>query len=121
MTILDKSDGDHSDVDHSNGDHDARFADDAERAFRITARRNRLLGLWAGEKLGLTEAEADSYARALVHADFEGAGDEDVIRKLIGDLLKAGVETRDIEIREMLSRMAGEARAQIDEQTEKAG
>ena len=89
----------------------------ADMAFRIAARRNRLLGLWAGEKLGLTEIEADAYARALVQTDFEGAGDEDVVRKLIGDLLKGGVETRDIEIREMLSRKAEEAREQI----EKAG
>ena len=94
---------------------------DADRQFRITARRNRLLALWAGEKLGLTEAEADSYAKAVVQADFEGAGDEDVIRKLIGDLLKGGVETRDIEIREMLSRMADEARAQIDAPVRMAG
>lgn len=107
--------------DARNGGHEAHFADEAERDFRITARRNRLLGLWAGEKLGLTEAEADAYAKAVVQADFEGAGDDDVIRKLIGDLLKGGVEIRDIEIREMLSRKADEARAQIDAQTERAG
>lgn len=103
------------------GGHEGRFASDADLAFRIAARRNRLMGLWAGDKLGLTEAEADAYAKAVVQADFEGAGDEDVIRKLMGDLLKAGVEVRDIEIREMLSRMADEARAQIATKTEKAG
>jgi len=108
-------------LDEREGDHEAQYADDAEKAFRVTARRNRLLGLWAGEKLGLTDAEADAYARAVVHADFEGAGDEDVVRKLIGDLLKGGVETGDIEIREMLSRMADQARIQIDAQTERAG
>jgi len=107
--------------DARNGGHSAQFADEAQREFRIIARRNRLLGLWAGEKLGLTEAEADAYAKAVVQTDFEGAGEEDVIRKLIGDLLKGGIETRDIEIREMVSRMADEARAQIDAQTEKAG
>jgi hypothetical protein len=93
---------------------EARFAHDADKEFRITARRNKLLGLWAAERLGLTEAEAQAYARAVVQADFEEAGDEDVIRKLIGDLLKGGIDTSDIEIREMLSRKAAEAREQIE-------
>lgn len=96
---------------------ESRFAHDAELQFRITARRNRLLGLWAAQRLGLTEAEADAYAKSVVQADFEEAGDDDVIRKLIGDLLKGGVDTSDIEVREMLSRKAAEAREQI----EKAG
>ena len=91
-----------------------KFAHEAELEFRITARRNKLLGLWAADKLGLTDAEAESYAKAVVQADFEETGDEDVIRKLIGDLLKGGVETSDIEIREMLSKKSVEARAQIE-------
>ena len=91
-----------------------KFAHAAELEFRITARRNKLLGLWAADKLGLTDAEAESYAKAVVQADFEETGDEDVIRKLIGDLLKGGVETSDIEIREMLSKKTVEARAQIE-------
>ncbi|PZU50756.1 MAG: DUF1476 domain-containing protein [Sphingomonas sp.] len=91
-----------------------KFAHEAELEFRITARRNKLLGLWAADKLGLTDAEAESYAKAVVQADFEETGDEDVIRKLIGDLLKGGVETSDIEIREMLSKKTVEARAQIE-------
>jgi hypothetical protein len=96
---------------------EARFAHDADKAFRVTARRNRLIGLWAAEKLGLTEAEADAYAKAVVQADFEEVGDDDVIRKLMGDLLKGGVETSDIELRDILSKKADEALAQI----EKAG
>ena len=91
-----------------------QFAHEAEKEFRITARRNRLLGLWAAERLGLTDAEAESYAKSVVQADFEETGDEDVIRKLIGDLLKGGVETSDIEVREMLARKAAEAREQIE-------
>lgn len=91
-----------------------KFAHEAEKEFRITARRNRLLGLWAAERLGLTDAEAESYAKSVVQADFEETGDEDVIRKLIGDLLKGGVETSDIEVREMLARKAAEAREQIE-------
>mgnify|MGYP005819851999 CR=1 FL=1 len=92
---------------------EAKFAHDAEMEFRILARRNRLAGLWAAERLGLTEAEADAYARAVVQADFEEAGDDDVVRKIIGDLLKAGIEVSDIEVRAMLSRKLDEARAQL--------
>jgi hypothetical protein len=95
--------------------YEAKFAHDADREFRVTARRNKLLGLWAADRLGLTEAEAEAYARAVVQADFEETGDEDVIRKVIGDLLKGGVETSDIEVREMLSRKTEEARAQIEQ------
>lgn len=93
---------------------EAKFAHDAEKEFRITARRNRLVGLWAAERLGLTEAEAEAYAKSVVQADFEETGDEDVIRKLIGDLLKGGVDVSDIEVRELLSRKEAEARVQID-------
>ncbi len=93
---------------------EARFAHDAEKEFRITARRNRLIGIWAANRLGLTEAEAEAYAKSVVQADFEETGDEDVIRKLIGDLLKGGVETSDIEVRETLQKMAAEAREQIE-------
>jgi hypothetical protein len=96
---------------------EARFAHDADKEFRVTARRNKLIGLWAAGRLGLTDAESEAYAKSVVQADFEETGDEDVIRKLMGDLLKGGVETSDIEIREMLSRKADEAREQI----EKAG
>lgn len=95
--------------------YEARFAHDAEKEFRVTARRNRLVGLWAAEKLGLTEAESEAYAKAVVQADFEETGDEDVIRKLMGDLLKGGVETSDIEIREILQKKTVEARAQIEQ------
>ena len=65
---------------------ETKFARDQEMQFRIVARRNRLLGQWAARLMGLTEAEADAYARDVVRADFEEAGDEDVIRKLLGDL-----------------------------------
>lgn len=95
---------------------EAKYAHDADLEFRVTARRNKLLGLWAAGKLGLTEAESAAYAKAVVQADFEETGDEDVIRKLIGDLLKGGVETSDIEIREMLAKKTAEAREQIEKQ-----
>ena len=93
---------------------EAKFALDEDTAFRVAARRNRLLGEWAAGLMGLTAEETDAYRKAVVQADFEETGDEDVIRKLIGDLLKGGVETSDIEIREMLSKKTVEARAQIE-------
>ena len=68
---------------------EAKFAHDEETQFRIAARRNRLLGAWAAEKMGLTSVEAEAYGKAVIQADFEEAGDEDVIRKLLGDLTAA--------------------------------
>ncbi|MHB9880116.1 DUF1476 domain-containing protein [Pacificimonas sp. ICDLI1SI03] len=63
-----------------------KFARDAELQFKVTARRNRLLGEWAAEKLGLTPEEREGYAREVVAADFEEVGDEDVFRKVYNDL-----------------------------------
>ena len=78
---------------------EAKFAHDEEMQFRITARRNRLLGEWAATKMGLNAAETDAYAKAVVQADFEEAGDEDVIRKLVGDLTGAGVDIDEAAVR----------------------
>jgi hypothetical protein len=94
---------------------ESRYARDQELQFKITARRNRLLGEWAARLMGLTEAEADAYAKEVVRADFEEAGDEDVIRKLIGDLTSAGVETDEVKIREALEHKNVEARRQFME------
>ncbi|MDF0602366.1 DUF1476 domain-containing protein [Psychromarinibacter sp. C21-152] len=63
-----------------------KFAHDAEMQFKAEARRNKLLGLWAAELLGKTGAEAEAYAREVIKADFEEAGDEDVYRKVAADL-----------------------------------
>lgn len=87
-----------------------KFARDADTEFRITARRNRLVGEWAAEKMGLTAAESDAYAKSVVQADFEEAGDEDVVRKLLGDLVSAGVEVDDTAVRAALEAKAVEAR-----------
>ena len=96
---------------------EAKFAHDEEMQFRITARRNRLLGEWAARQMGLTEVEAQSYAKDVVRADFEEAGDEDVIRKVLGDLTSAGVEADEATIRETLEHKSVEARRQIIEQS----
>ena len=87
-----------------------KYARDQEMQFRIVARRNRLLGQWAAKKMGLTEAEADAYARDVIRADFEEAGDDDVIRKLLGDLTSAGVEIEESAIRQALDHKTVEAR-----------
>ncbi len=92
-----------------------KFARDEEMAFRISARRNKLMGQWAAAKMGLTPEETDSYAKSVVQADFEEAGDEDVIRKLMGDLTQAGVQTSDDEVRDTLAAKTVEARRQLME------
>jgi hypothetical protein len=94
---------------------EAKFAHDEEMRFRITARRNRLLGEWAARQMGLTAAEAESYAKDVIRADFEEAGDEDVIRKVLGDLTGAGVESDEEKIREVLKFKEVDARRQIIE------
>ena len=90
-----------------------KFAHDEEMNFRITARRNRLLGQWAAEKMSLTAAETDSYSKSVVQAEFEELGDEDVVRKLLGDITAAGVHTDDNEVRDALARFDIEARRQL--------
>ena len=89
---------------------EAKFAHDEEMHFRIHARRNRLLGQWAAEQMKLSPVEAEAYAKGVVQADFEEAGDEDVIRKLLGDLIHAGVETSEADVRAALDAKAIEAK-----------
>ncbi|CAA9512960.1 MAG: FIG040666: hypothetical protein perhaps implicated in de Novo purine biosynthesis [uncultured Sphingomonas sp.] len=95
---------------------ETKFAHDEEMKFRVIARRNRLLGEWAAGKMGLSDEETQSYAKDVVRADFEEAGDEDVIRKVLGDLTGAGVEIDEAQIREALGHKEVEARRQIIEQ-----
>lgn len=92
---------------------ESKFAHDQEMQFKITARRNRLLGEWAADRMGLTPEEKDAYARSVVQADFEEVGDEDVIRKVTGDLTGAMVEVTDAEIRSALEAKTVEARRQF--------
>ena len=92
---------------------ETKFAHDQDMAFRVTARRNRLMGQWAAGLMSLTQAETDAYAKAVVQADFEEAGDEDVIRKLLGDLVGAGVDMDEARIRAQLESSTVEARRQL--------
>lgn len=90
-----------------------KFAHDEELRFKATARRNKLLGLWAAEKLGKAGADADAYAKSVVVADFEEAGDDDVLRKVKGDFAAANVAVGDDEIRRVMTELLIKAAEEI--------
>ena len=90
-----------------------QFAHDEELKFKATARRNKLLGLWAAEKLGLSGAEAEDYAKSVVMADFEEAGDHDVLRKIRRDFDAKGVAQSDHQISRTMTEFMAKAVADI--------
>ncbi len=90
-----------------------KFAHDEDLRFRAIARRNKMLGLWAAEKLGKAGEDAQAYAGEVVRADFEEAGDEDVIRKITADFSAASVNVSDAELRVQLLDLLEEAAKQI--------
>jgi hypothetical protein len=87
-----------------------KFAHDAQMQFKAEARRNKLVGLWAADLLGKTGDDADAYAKEVIKADFEEAGDEDVYRKLAGDL---GDKADEATIRAKMAECMSEAKAQL--------
>lgn len=89
---------------------ETKFALDQEQEFKAMARRNKLLGLWAAEKMGLSAESAEQYAAAVVRADFEQPGEEDVFRKIAGDFEGSGMEVRESEIRRKMDELASIAR-----------
>lgn len=89
---------------------EAKFAHDAEMNFKAEARRNKLIGLWAADLMGKTGDEAAAYAREVIHADFEEAGHEDVVRKLIADL---GALAEEALIRKKMDEFLAQAKGQI--------
>jgi hypothetical protein len=91
-----------------------KFALDEEMRFKATARRNKLFGLWAAEKLGKSGADADAYAKAIVMADFEEAGDNDVFRKVRKDFDAAGVQQSDHQIRRTMEEFLAKAVQDIE-------
>jgi hypothetical protein len=93
---------------------EAKFVHDQELRFKAEARRNKLLGLWAAEKLGKTGEAAQEYAKSVVAADFEEAGEEDVFRKVRKDFDAAGVNQSDHQIRRTMTELMAEAIAQIE-------
>ena len=90
-----------------------QFAHDEELRFKANSRRNKLLGLWAAEKMGLSGPSADAYAKEVVVADFEEAGDDDVFRKVRRDFDAKGVKQSDQQIRTAMTGLMEEAVAQI--------
>ena len=89
------------------------YAHDAEMQFKAEARRNKLLGLWAAEKMGLAGDAADAYAKTVVIADLQEVGDEDVYRKVAADLAEKGAGVTEAELRSQMQGLLTEAKAQI--------
>ncbi len=92
---------------------EAKYRHDEEIQFKITARRNKLLGLWAAEQMQITGADADAYAREVVVADFEEPGDDDVMRKVLGDLEAKSIDMNELRLRKEMDRLMDVAREQI--------
>ena len=90
-----------------------KFALDEEQKFKAMARRNRLLGLWAAEKLGVSGEEANAYAKDVVAADFEEAGDNDVLQKVLKDLTAKGNVVTEAELRAKMDELMAQAIAQV--------
>lgn len=93
-----------------------QFAHDQALQFKVEARRNKLLGLWVADLLGLEGSKAEEYAKSVIIADLEEPGDEDVFRKVRADLDAAEVEQSDHQIRRQLEDLLGEAKKQLREE-----
>ena len=90
-----------------------KFERDQDLQFKVNARRNKLLGLWAAGVMGKTGPDAEAYAKEVVMADFEKPGDSDVMAKLVTDLAAAGHPTEEHTIRKHADRLLGEAKTQL--------
>jgi len=90
-----------------------KFAMDEETRFKANARRNKLLGTWAAQQLGLAGPDVDAYAKEVVMADFEEAGDDDVFRKVRKDFDAKGVKQSDQDIRRTMNELMEQAIAQV--------
>jgi hypothetical protein len=92
---------------------EAKFKLDQETQFKVTSRRNKLLGLWAAKQMGLSGAAAEDYAKAVVMADMEKPGDDDVVEKVVKDLGARGVAVSEHRVRAEMQALNAEARKQI--------
>lgn len=97
--------------------YESKFAHDEELRFKATARRNKLLGHWAAEKIGLTGEEAEHYAKGVVLADLEEPGEEDVFRKVRKDFDDKGVDQSDHQIRRTMEELMAQAVSQVETET----
>ncbi len=92
---------------------EAKYSHDQEIRFKINARRNKLLGLWAAEQMQITGTDADAYAREVVVADFDEPGEEDVMRKVLADLEAKNAGVNELRLRKEMERLTAEAREQV--------
>ena len=106
-----------SQFDDRQGGEEAGLGHSEEMLFRVLARRNKLVGMWAANEMGLSEAEAEVYSKELIRAEFEEATGAAIVIKLLGDLTAAGVDIDESGIREALAEKLVDARRQIIEQT----
>lgn len=93
---------------------ESKFSRDQENEFKVVARRNKLLGLWAAEKLGKSGDAANAYAKEVVASDFEEVGHDDVVRKVLGDLTAGGVDISEHLVRSEMDKLLATAREQIE-------
>lgn len=107
-----------SSFDHRQKGYEAKFKRDKELEFKVMARRNKLLGLWAAELMDLKGAEGEAYAKEVVIADFDEPGDEDVYRKVFGDLTAKGIEVTEHKVRAEMTRLIAVAHDQIVAESE---
>jgi len=96
---------------------EAKFAMNQAVEFKVVARRNKLLGLWAADLLGLTGSDAEAYAKTVVMSDLEEPGDDDVLRKVRADFDIKGVDRPDARIREQMTELLSIAREQIEKES----
>lgn len=92
---------------------EAKFKHDEEFRFKAVARRNKLLGLWAADLMNITGADAEAYAKTVVVSDFDEPGDDDVLRKVLGDLKAKGGSEDETNVRRHMDRLLEEAKQQL--------
>ncbi len=90
-----------------------KYAHDSEMQFKVMALRNKLLGKWAADEMCKNEEDSEEYAKEVILSDFEEAGDDDVLRKVFGDLKKAGLTISEQEVREKMDELVGAAQNEI--------
>jgi len=98
---------------------ESKWAHDEDLRFKVFARRNKLLGIWAAGEFGVTGDAADAYAKTVVAADFEKAGDEDVLEKVRADFAAKGVAISDHRLRVKMEELIDVAKGQIEKETKK--
>jgi len=101
-------------------DFEAKFKHDEELKFKAEMRRNRLLGLWAGQLFGMDDDAAEAYAREVIEADFEEPGDEDVFRKVMGDLQAKNVDVSEHQLRKKMEELLSVAQQQVMQELPKS-